>query len=31
MNMDAKLDELGMHVLVIRSLLEDDEEETEED
>jgi hypothetical protein len=31
MNIDAKLDELGAEVLVIRSLLEEDGEEEEED
>jgi hypothetical protein len=30
MNIDAKLDELGTHVVVIRSLLEDDEEAEED-
>jgi hypothetical protein len=31
MSMDTKLDELGEHVVAIRRLLENDEEEAEED
>lgn len=30
MNIDAKLDDLGRHVLVIRSLLQNDEEAEED-
>jgi hypothetical protein len=31
MEMDARLEELGEHIVAIRRLLEDDEEEAEED